>query len=182
MEKERQERQKGEGTTQSGNHPLWKNLWSLAVPNAAKVFLWRACNNILPAKDNQRRRGIIQEDICIFCFRDTETASHILWKCPSTMDVWSACGRRVQKIHCRAIFFRNSGGPHCSLHNGRTEFFLILVAKKIWARRNLVVHGGDFTHPSRIVREAEELLRNIQALPGDQAGELGRDGRATEQQ
>jgi hypothetical protein len=54
-----------------------------------------------------------------------------------------------------------------------------LVAKKIWARRNVVMHGGEFTHPNRIVHEADELLKSIQALPGDQTGEGERGGCAT---
>lgn len=36
---------------------------------------------------------------------------------------------------------------------------VVLVAKKIWARRNMVVHEGDFSPLNRIVREAKLLLQ-----------------------
>ncbi|XP_059445149.1 uncharacterized protein LOC132176993 [Corylus avellana] len=34
----------------------------------------------------------------------------------------------------------------------------ILVAKKIWARRNVVVHGGTFSSPTSIIREVEVIM------------------------
>lgn len=32
-----------------------------------------------------------------------------------------------------------------------------MIAKNIWKRRNDVLHGGSFTHPNAIVRNASEL-------------------------
>jgi hypothetical protein len=32
-----------------------------------------------------------------FCCRDSETTHHILWDCPSSLDVWSECGGKIQK-------------------------------------------------------------------------------------
>lgn len=31
---------------------VWHEIWGLDVPNKIKIFLWRACWNILPTKDN----------------------------------------------------------------------------------------------------------------------------------
>jgi hypothetical protein len=67
LEMEKLTRRWGEGSRSSGYDPLWKILWSLGIPNAAKVFLWRACKNILLTKENLCKRGVLKEDICIFC-------------------------------------------------------------------------------------------------------------------
>ncbi|GLT69089.1 hypothetical protein SLA2020_412680 [Shorea laevis] len=49
-----------EGESSSSDHlrAHWRHLWKLRVPHAAKVFLWRACNNALPTKANLFRRKI----------------------------------------------------------------------------------------------------------------------------
>jgi hypothetical protein len=67
---------------------FWKILWSLQVPNSTKVFLWRACNNILPTKENLLKKEEVNDDLCLICNRDQETAQHVLWECPSAADVW----------------------------------------------------------------------------------------------
>jgi hypothetical protein len=48
---------------------IWKRIWSLSVPNSEKNFLWRACNNILPTKENLCKRKIIMDPLYV----------HVLW-------------------------------------------------------------------------------------------------------
>lgn len=55
LENKRKNMMAGEGSNQARSNGVWKNLWNLQVPNSTKVFLWRACNNIIPTKDNLRR-------------------------------------------------------------------------------------------------------------------------------
>lgn len=40
---------------------------------------------------------------------------------------------------------------------------LVVVARKIWFRRN-TVHGGDFSHPNRVFRESVESLDEFRRL------------------
>lgn len=55
---------KGECSHKNKTQAIWKSIWSLKVPNTAKVFLWRACNEILPTKDNLKKcRVIIEESL-----------------------------------------------------------------------------------------------------------------------
>jgi hypothetical protein len=62
LEKKQQDRKQGESSNQGRGQAIWKTIWGLKVPNSSKVFWWRACKNIPPAKDNLRRRGILDED------------------------------------------------------------------------------------------------------------------------
>jgi hypothetical protein len=158
LEMENQARRWGEGSGSSGYESLWKTLWSLGIPNAAKVFLWRACKNILPTKDNLCKRGVLSEENCIFCHMEPETVCHILWDCPSTRDVWSACERRLQKS-------KGSYGSFLEVMEAITGWctrdelnIFAVIAKRVWARRNSVLHGGVFIHPTRIVCEGKEML------------------------
>jgi hypothetical protein len=50
--------------------------------------MWRACQNILPTKDNLVKRKIIQDPFCPICGLEQEISFHILWDCPSARDVW----------------------------------------------------------------------------------------------
>jgi hypothetical protein len=40
---------------------VWKTIWTLKIPNAAKMFLGRECNDILPTNMLLFSRGVVQE-------------------------------------------------------------------------------------------------------------------------
>ena len=96
MDVERKAMKPGEGS-QMPDNLVWKTLWHLRVPNSTRVFLWRACKNILPTRDNFLRRGIIKDDLCCFCSGALETVIHVLWECLSAMDVWGVSWKCIQK-------------------------------------------------------------------------------------
>ena len=66
-------------------------------PRVLSNFLWKACANILPTKDNLFRRGVVEDPICPICKREPETISHVLWTCLAAADVWRECPPRIQK-------------------------------------------------------------------------------------
>jgi hypothetical protein len=106
IEKERQGRKKGEGSNQVRSQAVWKTIWGLKVPKySSKVFIWRACNNILPTKDNLKRRGIVDEELYIFCCQEREIVNHILWACPSAQNVWGTSNHKLQKCRRRCSDF-----------------------------------------------------------------------------
>jgi hypothetical protein len=41
--------------------PIWRRLWNLKLPRYILVFLWRACNDILPTKNNLCKRKIVTD-------------------------------------------------------------------------------------------------------------------------
>jgi hypothetical protein len=50
----------------------------MQLPNVAKNFMWRACQDLLPTKDNLVQRKIIQDKECSLCGLEAETSYHIL--------------------------------------------------------------------------------------------------------
>ena len=94
---ERTKRKKGESSKDTKPQAVWKMIWDLKIPNSAKMLFWRACKNILPTKDNLKKRKVLVEDSCNFCLGAIETAQLILWECPSSQDVWSVSDRQIQK-------------------------------------------------------------------------------------
>jgi hypothetical protein len=82
LEKEKRVLQHGEGSDRSGYSKIWKSIWRLTVPNSVKVFMWRACNNLIPTKGSLQKRGIVKDSFCIFCNQEREDVKHVLWDYP----------------------------------------------------------------------------------------------------
>ena len=68
---------------------VWNKIWSLNVPSKVRTFLWRACSNYLPTRDNLHWRRVSVESHCKICHHSSETVSHILWECPLARNVWA---------------------------------------------------------------------------------------------
>jgi ribonuclease HI len=141
---------------------VWKICWKLKIPNAAKMFLWRACHNSLPTKVNLKKRGVCENSLCPICLAEDETVEHIIWECPAASDVWGGAPIKLQKS-------TSSGGNFIQILSGiksrcaieEVELFAI-IARRIWHRINEFVHGGDFRHPMQMVREAITTLKEFQ--------------------
>lgn len=77
----------GGGSNQCDEDVVWKAIWNYKIPNATKMFMWRACHNLLPTKYNLLRRGVVLDALCPICGKDDEIVKHILWNCPPAQDV-----------------------------------------------------------------------------------------------
>jgi hypothetical protein len=161
LEKERKVSEKGESSNRFGDDNYWRTLWGLKIPNAAKVFLWRACNNILPTKENLLRKGITKDGLCLICGQYTETVQHILWECISVEDVWGACKRIFQKSSVSRHYFSELFGGMIKRCGGDDLAVFAIIAWRIWHRRNGVLHGEGFIHPNQLVIDAEEFSRQF---------------------
>jgi hypothetical protein len=42
-----------------------------------KIFLWKACDNILPTKENLFKKGIVLDLKCPICYLEAEDLMHI---------------------------------------------------------------------------------------------------------
>jgi hypothetical protein len=69
----------GEGSHSSDHGSTWKEIWSLQVPNSVKMFLWRACKDILPTKENLFKRKVLKDAICMFCSQEVESTMLENW-------------------------------------------------------------------------------------------------------
>lgn len=75
---DRQMISQGESSNISVFNQLWKRLRSLQVPNSTKMFIWKACHNILSTKDNLLRKCMNLDPACVFCKTYSETVHHVL--------------------------------------------------------------------------------------------------------
>ena len=177
MEMEMKMTKSGTSSDQSGCTQLWKSLWGLQIPNSSKVFLWRACKHILPTKDNLFKRGVVQDDICHMCGNECEMVMHIIWECPSAVDIWGACRGKLQKSSCHGNCFLDVFEHLLSRCSYDEVCFFAILSKKIWGRRNSMLLGGDMLHPNLLIQEGEALLLQFKELE-DQKGSAPTDASA----
>lgn len=144
----------GESSRVAELSTLWHSLWALNVPSVVKVFLWKACHNLLPTKANLFKKKVTSDPLCLICEVEEETICHILWGCPSSSDEWGVCLKNIQKCF--------SGGSDFIqvleelMHKLDKEDFelLVTVARRLWLRRNTNAFGGDLIHPDVLVKQA----------------------------
>jgi hypothetical protein len=78
LAKEIEDRQTAECSMGLQNSDVWKLIWKLKVPNVEKNFIWRACHDILPTRDNLVRRKVLTDPSCPICGLEAETPIHLL--------------------------------------------------------------------------------------------------------
>jgi hypothetical protein len=67
LSKELVERNGGQRSNEEKDQGVWKDLWSLEVPNQVKMFMWRAFQNLLPTKATLYKRKVVKEASCPCC-------------------------------------------------------------------------------------------------------------------
>ncbi|KAH9768956.1 reverse transcriptase domain-containing protein [Citrus sinensis] len=136
----------------------WNIIWSLALPQKIRIFIWRAAKNLLPSAENLWKRKIVQEPTCQRCKMGIEDVCHALVDCKAAKKVW------------RLSFFDNDiqatpGHDILSLLHGMTRlrskadvdlFAAILWA--MWNARNQWLFTGKRENPQSVVAEAEAVM------------------------
>lgn len=129
-----------------------------------KHFLWRACHDILSTKANLCRRKVLIDHCCLICEQKAKTTLHILWHCPSARDVWGAGSAKFQKCVFDGPDFLHAAEGMLEKCD-ETEFQIFVGnARRIWLRRNEVVHRGFFSHLKMIVRQTLMAVQNYHSI------------------
>jgi hypothetical protein len=137
---------------------ILKTIWKLQVPRAVQLFLWRACNDILPTKDRLLRRKVVSDPLCPLCGHEAETTGHVLWTCDAARAVWAESPRTIQKCAIEAKDF-------CSILKylrdrlSQEDLELVaMIAQRLWTRRNQWVFEGTFVNPKCLISSVNDSL------------------------
>ena len=84
---------------------LWSAIWSASVQPKVRVFIWKACKNILPTKTKLFDKGISNSVSCVWCEDEVETGDHLLWGCEFAQRIWRECPVTLPKqLHVGMAF------------------------------------------------------------------------------
>ena len=153
---EYKEASKGSSSTPGIHKQFWRKLWSTKVPLVARVFLWKACSNILPTKANLCKKRAVEDPLCPICKLEGETVEHILWNCESAKDVWST----IQKLPTMEMDFASIITILTDRLEDEELQLVTVIARLIWLQRNNVVFRGVFMSPAQILETAVSQLEN----------------------
>ncbi|XP_075650221.1 uncharacterized protein LOC142620796 [Castanea sativa] len=142
----------------------WKYLWSINLPHKVRHFAWRACRDILPTKENLKRRKVLVDSCCEACHLEAESSGHLFWHCSSAKEVWRAT----------KLFSGLMNSPFSSFMD--LMWYVIMVAKwgneevekilmiawVMWMNRNKARHGGEKKSSEALFDFALEYLREYQ--------------------
>ena len=67
----------------------WGRIWKLNFPLKVLTFIWKACNNHLPTRNNLCQRKAQIEATCEFCQREPETTNNI--PCALVLPICTEC-------------------------------------------------------------------------------------------
>lgn len=135
------------------------------MPHKVRHFVWRACRNALPTKNNLRHRKIIQEELCDECKGAPEIVGHVLWGCLKAKEAWE-CSKLVisgtmdvnasfQDVMWKLLMGTNVGDDHVAQ--------AATTAWALWHNRNEVRHGGVRKSGQQVFRLASDYLREYRA-------------------
>ena len=128
------------------------------------MFVWRACSNILPRRENLHRRKIKVDPQCEVCCQKTESTGHLLWECPLARNVWALCRGKIQKCSNDAqdffALFQMQADRLTKMELDRWA----TISWAIWNARNKFYFEKIQQHPKAIMEGAIGYLDEYQKL------------------
>uniref|UniRef100_A0A2N9G5C3 CCHC-type domain-containing protein n=1 Tax=Fagus sylvatica TaxID=28930 RepID=A0A2N9G5C3_FAGSY len=118
------------------NHSLWSRIWAAQVPPKVRLFMWRACLDILPTKTKLFDKGLIHSVSCLWCEGEPESSSHILWQCDFAQKIWMACPVIIPSSCSVSMNFRDFILSCIEFLSESDTEILFTTAWEIWNARN----------------------------------------------
>ncbi|CAI8611566.1 unnamed protein product [Vicia faba] len=126
-----------------------------------RSFLWRLAKNILPTKDNLRKKGILLDETCSLCNSAPETALHLFMDCAFARQVFSSSVLSYHILEnmdiCNWLRSMLVCGDFLSAQ------ILSSLIHKVWTARNMQLYQQKACSLLAVASVAEFNLRNPEA-------------------
>ncbi|KAF3777498.1 putative ribonuclease H protein [Nymphaea thermarum] len=135
--------------------PWRKLIWPPHTQPRAQWFVWLACNDRLPTFDRQKKSDISLANRCALCFKDEESAHHVMVSCPHSSKIWGFITFKFKRSYNpqHTIVRELKCWFSCSFKRGwlmkywNVCFHIIL--ESIWCIRNSRIHKDDTSSPQQ---------------------------------
>lgn len=148
----------------------WMKIWKVHAPQKIKLFLWKLCHDILPVKENLRKRRLTEEGICPVCKQCPETLEHALLQCQWTRPVWFGLQSGIR------MDVSNSSNIRTWLEEsirkierlpGQKEYVFLSICCAlwvIWKTRNSCIFEGKIPNPRGVMIQVRGLISDYASL------------------
>ncbi len=113
-----------------------QHLWSSQVQPKIRLFMWRACMDILPTRTKLFDKGFLHSFLCKWCEVEPETSSHVLWQCEFAQKVWKACPISIPSSCSDNLSFRDFTALCIDVIDTTQTAILFTTARGVWNARN----------------------------------------------
>lgn len=145
-----------QGPSNSGmSAKQWNLIWTLKLPPKIRIFLWRACANILPTKVALFRRHIAANPYCDRCGLEVESLTHALFVCRDSQDIWRGEPFKLRPFETQTSMWTVMEEIRQSTTH---EAFMdaLVLCWKLCEIRNKETHGSMEATPREICAWARE--------------------------
>jgi hypothetical protein len=115
---------------------MWRRIWRIGGLRVVKLFMWQACNDILPTNENLLKQKVLTDALYPICKINIESMGHALWCCLAAQDVWHECSRRIQKMPLKYTRFMDIFGGLVNRFDEAEIDLFASIARQVWLRRN----------------------------------------------
>lgn len=71
----------------------WKAIWYTTVSFKVQFFMWTATLDKISTMNMLQRKGMCFPSVCIFCYQEAKSTSHLLIHCCFSWEIWCAIAR-----------------------------------------------------------------------------------------
>ncbi|KAL5733341.1 hypothetical protein ACOSQ2_033033 [Xanthoceras sorbifolium] len=150
-------------SSSSAGSSWWKFLWGLNIPAKVRMFVWRACRNLLPTRSLLAARRVPGGSGCPLCGAAVDSVLHSLWFCRALVEPKAAvpflAGLRLPMT---GSFFDFILACFSRLLVHEMELLLVLLWR-FWFRRNRAVHSAPLLSVEDTVDWSKMFLADFQA-------------------
>ncbi|PWA79598.1 hypothetical protein CTI12_AA205230 [Artemisia annua] len=138
-----------------------KAVWLANVPGKVKIFVWRACMNLVPTINNLVTRGLVPNSFnCVHCSTPMEDVKHALFLCDWARDIWVDMELSDLTNQVADISIEEMLGATKESKNGKFELMLMLMWR-IWCARNSKAHGQGDLDKNIVKQSADGMLQEF---------------------
>ncbi|KAH7569641.1 hypothetical protein JRO89_XS06G0225100 [Xanthoceras sorbifolium] len=135
----------------------------LNIPAKVRMFVWRACRNLLPTRSLLAARRVPVGAGCPLCDAAVDSVLHSLWSCRSLVDSKAVVPFLASlRLSTVGSFFDFVLAYKVSLLVHEMELLLVLFWR-FWFRRNRAVHSAPLLSVEETVGWSELYLADFQA-------------------
>ncbi|KAK3222105.1 hypothetical protein Dsin_009130 [Dipteronia sinensis] len=136
----------------------WSSLWNLNLPSSVRIFVWRACINVIPSGFALWKRKIVDQPVCVGCGSGVDTPEHSLFWCKKARKVWGCTQFDSFFDRLRALPVAEVLSSLLSQVSKEDMASICITLWAFWENRNTSFHGNKPRDPHDLAAWAESFL------------------------